>query len=642
MAQKRTDKAPSSRLPWVAAILAIVAVGAYLRFRNLGQIPPGLHFDEAANGMDGLNVWKGQLHIFFPANNGREPLFIYLVAGAVRLFGNTALAVRLPAAMVGTLAIAATYALGRGLFRDWRGLMAAGLVAVTFWTVALSRISYRANTLLLLFPLWLLSFWRCRDRSRLAPYLLAGFLLGLTQYTYTASRFIPVLAVILVLDWRKRLAIRPLLAGAGMAALVAAPLYWAILTNPGQGVLRMQQVWLFARDNPWQLLLLQLKQHLLIFGFAGDPIWLHNIPNRTPVFLPVALLFWVGVITGWRTADTRALLWSVAVLLWPGILSVSNYPVPPDQLRVLQLAPVVFLLAASGLKVLVGRWQTVSLVLAAVLVLADGAVSFRDYQRWGTARETYEQYDADMAALAGEIAANPAITYLVPLSPAWGGEWDKYWTIEYLGNEPSNYLLVDPPYSLHRLSSDAVALVKWQAGMHLSADPQRRLDLGLDLAGWRETHEKSGRTYTLAFYSRQEPSTLAYTLPAGREYQGGFHVLGLNLYDAKLQDGQRKLTGDLAWESGKYERPLSLSLRLNSLESSAQVQVDSWVLNAQGQTAPFWGVGEQGTTLLEAVASDLPPGDYELSVVPYFTDTLEPLAPLLSSDGYKLGTVHLP
>ena len=292
----------------MAAILAIIAVGAYLRFRDLGQIPPGLHFDEAANGMDGLNVWKGQLHIFFPANNGREPLFLYLVAVAVRIFSNTAAAVRLPAAMVGTLAIAATYALGRGLFRDWRALMAAGLVAVTFWTVTLSRISYRANTLLVLFPLWLLSFWRCRDRDRLAPYLLAGFMLGLTQYTYTASRFIPILAVVLALDWRKRLALRPLLAGAGVTALVAAPLYWAILTSPGQGALRMQQVWLFAREYPWQLLFLQLKQHVLMFGFAGDPIWIHNIPNRTPVFLPIALLFWVGVFTGWRTADTRAVV----------------------------------------------------------------------------------------------------------------------------------------------------------------------------------------------------------------------------------------------------------------------------------------------------------------------------------------------
>ena len=57
--------------------------------------------------------------------------------------------------------------------------------------------------------------------------------------------------------------------------------------------------------------------------------------------------------------------------------------------------------------------------------------------------------------------------------------------------------------------------------------------------------------YTLSFYSQQEPSTLVYTLPAGREYQGGFRVLGIDLYDAKLQDGQRKLTGDLTWESGR-------------------------------------------------------------------------------------------
>ena len=467
--------------------------------------------------------------------------------------------------------------------------MAAGLVAVTFWTVTLSRISYRANTLLVLFPLWLLSFWRCRDRDRLAPYLLAGFMLGLTQYTYTAFRFIPILAVVLALDWRKRLALRPLLAGAGVTALVAAPLYWAILTSPAQGALRMQQVWLFARQYPWQLLFLQLKQHVLMFGFAGDPIWIHNIPNRTPVFLPIALLFWGGVFTGWRTADTRALLSSVAVLLWPGILSVSNYPVPPDQLSVLQLASAVFLLAASGLKVLVGRWRTSAIVLATVLVLVDGAVSFRDYQRWESARETYEQYDADMAVLAGEIAANQAITYLIPLSPAWEAEWVKYWTLEYLGNDPSNYILLHPPYNLPPLSSDQIALVKWQAGMHLSADPQRRLDLGLDLAGWRETHEKAGRMYTLAYYSQQEPPSLVYTLPVGHEYQGGFHILGLNLYDAPLQDGQRKLMGDLTWESNRYKRPLSLSLRLHAPGSSARVQTDSWLLNARGQDASSWG-----------------------------------------------------
>ena len=131
-------------------------------------------------------------------------------------------------------------------------------------------------------------------------------------------------------------------------------------------------------------------------------------------------------------------------------------------------------------------------------------------------------------------------------------------------------------------------------------------------------------------------------MPARRAYQGGFRILGINLYDAKLQDGQRKLTGDLAWESGRYERPLSLSFRLTSPGSSAQVQADTWVLNAQGKTASSWGAEEQGATLFEVVTPDLPSGEYELSVVPYFTDTLEPLEPIPSSDGYELGTVHLP
>ena len=167
-------------------------------------------------------------------------------------------------------------------------------------------------------------------------------------------------------------------------------------------------------------------------------------------------------------------------------------------------------------------------------------------------------------------------------------------------------------------------------------------ELGPDLAGRRETPEKSGRASTLAFLSRQEPSKLVYSLPTNREYQGGFRILGLKLYDARLQDGQRKLVGDVAWESGSYDRPLSLSLRLTSSDLSASAQTDQWVLNAQGQTAPFWRATEKGGTLLDLVAPDLPPGEYELSLIPYFTDTLEPLGPVPMSAGYKLGTVTLP
>ena len=167
-------------------------------------------------------------------------------------------------------------------------------------------------------------------------------------------------------------------------------------------------------------------------------------------------------------------------------------------------------------------------------------------------------------------------------------------------------------------------------------------ELGPDLAGRRGTPEKAGRASTSAYLARQEPSELVYSSPTNREYQGGFRVLELNLYDARVQDGQRKLVGEVAWESGSYDRPLSLSLRLTSTELSASAQTDQWVLNAQGQTAPFWRATEKGDTLLDLVAPDLPPGEYELSLIPYFADTLEPLGPVSTPAGYKLGTVTLP
>jgi hypothetical protein len=167
-------------------------------------------------------------------------------------------------------------------------------------------------------------------------------------------------------------------------------------------------------------------------------------------------------------------------------------------------------------------------------------------------------------------------------------------------------------------------------------------ELGPGVARGRELRETSGRASTLAFLSRQKPSTSVYSLATDRGYQGGLRILGLDLYNATLQDGRRRLVGEAAWESGKYDRPLSLSLRLSSSARSAGAQVDQWVLNAQGLPAPQWRGTEQSVTLLDVTSSDLPPGEYELSLIPYFTDTLEPLQPTSGPAGYKLATVTLP
>ena len=86
----------------------------------------------------------GERPIYFEANNGREPLFIYLVSGSIALFGRSPGAIRFAAALLGTLTVPASYLMAKALFNRRIGLLTAILVATTFWTLNLSRIGFRA------------------------------------------------------------------------------------------------------------------------------------------------------------------------------------------------------------------------------------------------------------------------------------------------------------------------------------------------------------------------------------------------------------------------------------------------------------------------------------------------------------------
>jgi len=116
-----------SQVEWALLVLALI-VAFILRFYRLGEFPPGLYRDEAINGLDALKVLQGEHAFFFTANNGREPLYIYLTAGAISLFGQTAFAVRLAAAVIGALTTLPVFLLGKSWF-GWRvGVLAAWVV----------------------------------------------------------------------------------------------------------------------------------------------------------------------------------------------------------------------------------------------------------------------------------------------------------------------------------------------------------------------------------------------------------------------------------------------------------------------------------------------------------------------------------
>src|SRR5581483_3901855 len=134
---------------WV--VLALIALAALaLRVYRLPELPGPIYSDEAYNGVDALAVLAGWHPIFFPANNGREPLHIYLQAISVGLFGPTDFALRIVNALVGTATVVVVGLLGRSLLGWCPGLLGAAFLAISYWHITLSRLSFRVIEL----PLW--------------------------------------------------------------------------------------------------------------------------------------------------------------------------------------------------------------------------------------------------------------------------------------------------------------------------------------------------------------------------------------------------------------------------------------------------------------------------------------------------------
>jgi 4-amino-4-deoxy-L-arabinose transferase-like glycosyltransferase len=175
-------------------MVLVLLAAAVLRLPGLETIPPGPHYDEAANGVLAADIGlRGERPIFITSYTGKEVFFFYLAGGLMRLIGDTLFALRLTAAFIGLLTVAVTYWLGWELLRDRRiALLAAALLAVSFWHLVFSRLGFRAISQPLLQGLMVAALFRGLRLGSWRWFVVAGLGLGLSAYTYLAVRFFPL------------------------------------------------------------------------------------------------------------------------------------------------------------------------------------------------------------------------------------------------------------------------------------------------------------------------------------------------------------------------------------------------------------------------------------------------------------------
>ncbi len=405
-----THKLPGKRQIWhyTAMLLLVLFVAAGLRLYRLPELPLGLHYDEAANGILAAEIAHGdKTPIFISSYTGKEVLFFYWTALWMKLLGATPLALRLSAALVGIMTVAATIWATRELLhghRDaqWVAILTGAFVATSFWHLVLSRYGFRAITQPLMQALTVAALWRglrLSDRNSeivqgvgfpnllgvhhkepeqvrgsyvstqtfqdlgskkgVGWFILAGLFCGLTAYTYLAARAFPVpltaalLTVLITERDHRRARMGQCVIFVGAAALTLAPLahYW--LTHPGSFMTRTDQVAAASWAEAWA----GIRACLRMFFLRGDPYIRFNVPHR-PLLDPVTtVLFLLGLVAAiWylkrpqHRASCIFLLICLPTMLLPSALAVGD--ITPSNLRAVGLLPFIYIFPALGLSAL--------------------------------------------------------------------------------------------------------------------------------------------------------------------------------------------------------------------------------------------------------------------------------------------------
>jgi 4-amino-4-deoxy-L-arabinose transferase-like glycosyltransferase len=425
-----------------AALILILACAAFLRLYRITDLPPGLYRDEAANGVDARQGFA----LFFPANNGREGLFIDVQRVFVTALGSEPWVLRLPAALFGILTVGAVYLLGAEIFGDEVGLLAAFFLATSFWHINFSRIGLRAIAApcFLTWALYLLLTGLRRGRQWLV--VAAGLIYGLGFYTYLAYRATPLLLAFVL--WQSSRADPLVRAGppgpaparsagifAIVAALTVAPLALYFLTHPAAFAQYPARISVLRHPHPAWEIVLNLWRTARMFFLHGDPNWRHNVAWRAELYWPVAALFAAGVVLPFKNRAIP-LLWLLVAAI-PVILADD---VMPHALRSLLMTPAVFLLAGVAAREVWTRLRIPTVAVAAVALWLCWEPYHTYFDVWARDPNVAAAFDIESVGLAQRIRQTPGEkVVLVPAANPMLAEPVKF----LAGDKNVRYLTAD-------------------------------------------------------------------------------------------------------------------------------------------------------------------------------------------------------
>ena len=441
--------------------VAIVLIAIFFRFYKLNTLPPGLHPDEAANGLDIFRILQNHdYRVIYNTNGPREAMFFYLQAIFVYFMGNTILALRMAPALFGVFSVIALYFATKEWFSRRTALVASFFMAISPWIVTIQRDGFRASMVPFFIAMLMYFGARAYKTNKTVFYVLAAIVLGLGFYTYTA--FSMILAALglgliymfvrrrdwLTKNWKK------LLISFAVFGVVMTPLIITTIKDPGGSTARAGGTSFLNKDlnqgKPVQTLFTGIGKTLLQYNFYGDQNNRHNYNGEPLLNVFVGLMFVLGIVMcifNFGKPRYAMILIVFAAMLLPEILTAESLP---HGLRAIGTAVPVFILAGMGVNYLLYIWyktfpvnnlaRATGLTIICLLMGLSLIQSYRQYFiAWAEDTRTYEAYNEGAVAIANYLNSNVQggrTNYIV-----MGGYEAN--PIQYLTNKKSEYKLLD-------------------------------------------------------------------------------------------------------------------------------------------------------------------------------------------------------
>lgn len=452
-------KAQKVRLPFawlgrywtLAGLTLLTVIAAFFRFYQLTSLPPGLDETSARIGLQASHLNASNWLPPLDSTNGYAPLWVWLQAISVQLFGHSALALRIWPALLGVLAVLATWFWMRSWFGKQTAWIAALLVAISPWAVTIARNGIESALLPLLVPLTLWVGTRALRQPSIQQYTVLGAVLALDLLSGPIG-VIMAAGVIAFGVWRcakdRKLFSLPKQKAAGVGFIVAAIALLGYMVGTSLSAIKAMPQALNVVES-FGALGQNFIKVLLMFNVRGDENYRHNLAGEPLLNAFVGIMMIAGLLVSISRLHQRlyqVLLALVGVLLLPAILSATN---APNSSWAVGALPLIFALAGIGTFYMLELWyktfpinsaaRTTGQVAIILLLVLSGLQAYTQYFRaWAGMAAVHAVYNEGAVQIAARLATDKPSNERYAVLPA-----DQIPVVEYLAyDHRANYRAV--------------------------------------------------------------------------------------------------------------------------------------------------------------------------------------------------------